>query len=623
MKRIALIGHRGVGKTSLLSRIECYSRDVAGRDLSRHADHAIHIYDLDREIERSTGRSISEIFQQDGEAAFRRIERETFDELASKTTSSNGLASVTASAVSQTSDETTVVVALGAGYDVATIPDEWHVIWVRRATDEAGRIFTDRPRLDRHLSALDEYKERARTREPKYAARADAVLILDEGIEDANDPAERDYFTDQLDLKGATLTLRPENFARSFEKFITERLKWNLRWFELRDDLLTHEQIGKALKLIPPSNVLLSFRDPNRIEKTKSLLATELTTVESSTSTQSTARSKPIATDWALELGPPQIDPTFLSLHEGRLNDLETSALSLSGGVKLKAALPTETFIDLMRGHRWQQEDPENHIFLPMSADGRWAWYRDHRRDYELNFIREEAGTANDQPTILQWQRKPETKTFAAVLGDPVKHSRTPMEHRHFFAPRAVYAIRVPEAEFDSAIAALRELGLTHAAVTAPLKHKAQELAHAKQAINTLAFVRDTVRATNTDLIGLQQAAKQLPQTTTQAVWGGGGTLDVIRQVFPQAQLVSARTKRRRDTGEPATPPELVIWAAALKYGEQTPPSDWRPRCVFDLNYFEASAARDYANKIGAIYISGLAMFKAQAQAQRDFWETL
>jgi shikimate 5-dehydrogenase/shikimate kinase len=593
VKRIALIGHRGVGKTSLLSRIERYS-----------ANRTIHIYDLDREIERATGRTVGDIFQNDGEVAFRRIERETFDEIASKASSSNGSASVTAAPVSQTPDEATVV-ALGAGFDVAAIPDEWHVIWVRRVTDEAGRIFTDRPRLDRHLSALDEYKERARAREPKYAARADAVLILDEGIEDANDPAERAYFTDHLDLKGATLTLRTENFARGFANFIGERLKWNLRWFELRDDLLTHEQIEEALKLIPPSSVLLSFRDPHRIEKTKSLLATA------------------IATDWALELGSPQIEPTFLSLHNGRLDELETVALSLKKDVKLKAALPTETFADLMRGHHWQRQDPSKRIFLPMSEDSRWAWYRDHRRDYELNFIREDVGTASDQPTILQWQRKPETKTFAAVLGDPVKHSRTPMEHREFFAPRAVYAIRVPEVEFDSALAALRELGLTHAAVTAPLKHKAQELVQTKQAINTLAFVRDTVHATNTDLIGLRRAAELLPQAATQAVWGGGGTLDVIRQVFPQAQLVSVRTKRRRDTGELATPPELVIWAASLKHGEQSPPSDWRPRYVFDLNYSEASAARDYATKIGAIYISGLAMFKAQAQAQREFWETL
>jgi shikimate kinase len=592
VKPIALIGHRGVGKTSLLARIEKYFAE---------AGQPIQAIDLDKEIEKQTGRSVSELFKAEGEAKFRKLERATFTALANGQTSTS---SSNVIVIAPTSNVPPVVLSLGAGYDVSTIPNDHHVIWVRRATDEAGRIFTDRPRLDPQLSAIEEYKSRASARESKYAARADAVLIIDEGIEDANDPAERDYFLGQLDLSGATLTLKPENFARDFTSFIAERLKWKLKWFELRDDLLTQEQMTAAIKLISPAHILLSFRSKDRIEKTKSLLQSGF------------------ATDWALELGEAPFAPTYVSKHHGTFTDLKHSS------AKLKAALKTETFDDLKRGHRWQQEDPEGRVFLPMSNDGRWVWYRDHARDLSLNFIRESDGSASDQPTLLQWQRKIDPAHFAAVLGDPVKHSRTPMEHREFFAPHAVYAIRIEENEFEEAIEFLKELGLTHAAVTAPLKQKAQALAKAKEPINTLAFVptkvehqrhrptlssnvKTVLASTNTDLIGLRKAAEQLPPTKTQAVWGGGGTLPTILQVFPNAQLVSARTKLIRDTNQPALPPDLVIWAAAPKHGEQFPPKDWKPKCVFDLNYSEASPARDYA------------MFKAQAQAQREFWETL
>ncbi len=566
MKRIALIGHRGVGKTSLLSRIETYL-----------GSSRVRVIDLDREIERVTTNSIHRIFQESGEAAFRAIEQSTFAQLAKKT------------------DEETLVVALGAGFDVSKIPQDWHVIWVRRVTDKTGRIFTDRPRLNPDMSALEEFDMRARAREPRYAARADAILILDEGIEDSNDPAERSYFTRGLDLNGATLTLQKENFARDFSGFIRDRLKWNLKWFELRDDLLSESQIEEAVRLIPDANSLLSFREPSRIAHSKSLHVG--------------------ATDWALELGDPQIEPSYVSLHSNDFSKLSHPR------AKLKAAVPTNSFDDLLRGHRWQQEEPDRRVFLPMSPDGRWAWYRDHRRDFSLNFIRENTGSAPDQPTLLQWQRHPDTKSFAAVLGDPVQHSRTPMEHRSYFAPHAVYAIRVTEDEWSTALPVLRELGLTHAAVTAPLKIKAQELAHANSPINTLIF-EPSILGANTDVIGLREAAAQIPPYRSAAVWGGGGTLDSIREVFPQAEFVSARTGLLRDTGGVARAPELVIWAAPSKQIE-SPPAEWRPKFVFDLNYSDASAGRDYALKTKAIYISGLGMFKAQAKAQRQFWETV
>lgn len=577
MKRVALIGHRGVGKSSLLSRI------------ARSRPSAL-VFDLDQEIATHAGRSVSEIFHSDGEPRFRELELEALTRIESSL------------------GQRDVIVALGAGFPVAQLSDQWHAVWVRRATDESGRIFTDRPRLDAHVSALDEFKARAAARTPAFAARADAVLILDEG---PADPTELAFICGEISNVGGALTILPENFARDFEKWIATRVGWGFDLFELRDDLLSQEQIAQALALIPRERVLFSRREAAK------------------------AVGAQVRTDWPLELGAPSLAPAILSLHE-RGDSVEATLERLTGAARggeiLKAALPIANFDELMIGHRWREQDPLRRAFLPMSRDGRWAWYRLLTKQ-PLNFVRESAGSASDQPTLLQWLRNTPQTNFAAVLGDPVKHSRTPMEQREFFGARGMntYAIRITEDEWSSAIAALEQLGLRAAAVTAPLKHKAFELTkHAEidettralGAVNTIAINGKHWLGTNTDLTGLRRAMALHPVEGHVCVWGGGGTLDVLKRVLPHAEFVSARTNRLRDSDRHATPPDVLVYVGGPRAVTE-PLHSWKPHTVFDLNYGEASPGRDYAVKIGATYISGLAMFEAQAQAQRKFWETL
>lgn len=60
LQRVYLVGFMGAGKTSVG---ECLARELHYR-----------FVDLDREIEREAGRTIPEIFRDDGEAIFRRLE---------------------------------------------------------------------------------------------------------------------------------------------------------------------------------------------------------------------------------------------------------------------------------------------------------------------------------------------------------------------------------------------------------------------------------------------------------------------------------------------------------------------------------------------------------------------
>ena len=69
--KMVLIGHRGVGKSHLLERLKIY--------FSSHG--AIKFFDLDREIEFREGKTITQIFNEIGEARFRDLERQVFHEL--------------------------------------------------------------------------------------------------------------------------------------------------------------------------------------------------------------------------------------------------------------------------------------------------------------------------------------------------------------------------------------------------------------------------------------------------------------------------------------------------------------------------------------------------------------
>src|ERR1700722_3320581 len=85
-----LIGHRGVGKTSMLKRLEVI--------FSNREDMIFK--DLDNEIELLHRRSIPSIFQKGGEAEFRRLETATFQSMME---------------IYKPTDE--VIVAVGAGFE--------------------------------------------------------------------------------------------------------------------------------------------------------------------------------------------------------------------------------------------------------------------------------------------------------------------------------------------------------------------------------------------------------------------------------------------------------------------------------------------------------------------------
>jgi len=577
-----LVGHRGTGKTSLLGRIQAY---LPGRETA----------DLDELIESGEGETIPEIFHRRGEAAFRSLEHRYLKDFIDQ------------------ERERDAFIAVGAGF-TGPLPDGVHCLWVRRDTDRSGRIFLDRPRLDPGTDPLDEFLTRFEEREERYRTWADNILTLQEGTEGI-DRAEDRYFSRDFTSPGGLLTILPETVTTEdrFNRWAALGITLGIEAFEVRDDLLTPEQIRSVLRWLRTERLLYSFRDP--------------------AATPPHPWPEGLRFDWDVDLGPCSHGvPHILSLHARAMKDVG-NRLERSGKSHLKLAVGVDTFQDLLEGHRWAAGDPENRSFLPCSPDGRWSWYRRlFWRQHQVRFVREGMGSAPDQPTILEWMRSgPESDRFAAVLGDPVLHSRTPVEQAGYFLGKRlpVLAVRMTGSDWRSgALDVLRELGLRCAAVTAPLKKLAHEtcskvtpVAERLASVNTLHLdeATNTWHGTNTDLEGLKRALEGIDSSGDTVVWGGGGTLAMLQEVFPGAAFFSARTGKQ--TRGPTTPrPGMVVFATGRKGAP--PPAAWRPEVVYDLDYREGAPGRAFALRTGARYVSGLAMFKHQAEGQRAWWDS-
>lgn len=563
-----LIGHRGVGKTTFLNQLR--------------SSTSTPCFDLDEEIEKQHNQSIRKLFQA-GEHEFRVLERAALWNLVD-------------------SAGPDMIIAAGAGFE-GPIPSEAKVIWIRRESDQAGRVFLNRPRLNDSVTMYDEYMERLKTREKRFREWAHEELFLPEGGGDLSDFVEK---PEKFDIP-FEITLLPENF-RDWFYFLERRRDWNLRHFELRDDLLNPDQMEIAAETLPAERIIFSRR------------------------VKGEGAELPFKTDWALELGRPRARPYILSLHERDENILTTlKSFSQEEAEILKLAVNINSFDELMAGHQWWSEDPKHRAFLPRSKDGRWRWYRSlYGPQMPVHFISEGEGSAADQPKL--WQcvlQTPFNENFAAILGHPVKHSLTPQEQFEFFAEMKmpVVAVDIREEEFEKAIEVLRELGLTHAAVTAPLKLKAFEIAQERTAeaiemssVNTLHFGRK-ITGHNTDVLALLQIRDEIPHFESIWCWGGGGTLTSVKKAWPKVKLMSAREGKARDGSNDNSPPELLIWAAGRTQQFWFP--DIHPQLVLDLNYTADSPGLEFAATRNLPYQSGMRMFKLQAGFQRDFWKGL
>lgn len=566
MKKV-LIGHRGTGKSAFLRR---------------HAGYfpSIPHFDLDAEIEKHTQCSIQEFFNGNIEAAFRRLEQEIFRSL--------------------TSENLAFVIAVGGGFDLASLPPEIEKVFIRRPTDADGRIFLDRPRLEPDLSPLAEYKLRYQVRENTFLKYANSIYDLPEGL-NSPDPLEQQIVSRNFSIADAFYTLSRQDLSE-----INNLLK-TYKKIELRTDLLSCEEINWLLAEYPEHQWLVSIRS--------------------------------IAGDVFSKARLRDVDVRFyfkgcqiLSSHSDAIDTGIRQLAEANEKIHLKLSPLVETFEDLKKGHEWQQADSENRSFLPRSASGRWLWYRQLLKYMQqLNFLRNFT-SALDQPSLTNWLLLPAERphAWAAVLGSPIHHSRSPIIHKNYFADRKSFFTRIEmtTAELDSGLPFVIGLGLKYAAVTSPLKEAVcrkagyrSEIADRLNSANTLFVSNGELNVENTDLSGFSGLVKNFPAKATVVVWGGGGTLNLMQSVLPDAHFYSSRTGRlrSRDLQELRTY-DYLIWAAPRREEAAWPADHLSIKTLVDLNYTENSPGLEFAARRKISYINGLEMLVLQAEKQQEFW---
>ncbi|MBY0315306.1 MAG: hypothetical protein K2Q26_07290 [Bdellovibrionales bacterium] len=586
MKLNFLIGHRGIGKTSLLHRIQRY--------LPR-----TRCIDLDAEIIKTNG-SIKEIFKDKGEPYFRQLEIET-------------LADILKSLEDEKND---VYIVLGAGFS-GELPEESEKLWVQRDSDILGNIYSDRPSLNPDTNEMQTPLERWQARTALYEDWATEELILREGHYDYSE-SEKDFFQETLRNVRGGFTLLPRQVDCScYGRWIRERAQWGLDFVEIRDDLLSLEQIQKVLETFPRPSLLFSFRDKNKIEASLPLAL------------------KCEQVDWPLEISfdPPQelLDRRLtLSLHSSSESFLHDLKLISGFDQEIKWSPEIDQLNHLELAHEWQQKSPLQRSLLPRSPSGKWNWYRLLMKNrMPLSFWREGEGSTSDQPFLLQWhETAAHVSSFAAVLGSPVRHSESPSFHQSYFSKLGTFLIAIDVTEKDLREGGwefLGKLGLKWAAVTSPLKTWASQFSPTEASVNTLKL--DGVwRGMSTDRFGLQRLFLELDRADIDpqkvVVWGGGGLLPVIKDLLPQATFYSHRAAAPLDQN-PVENPEAVIWCVGRWNWEKAahfPPIEWSPEMVIDVNYKLDSPGIAYAHKVDAQYISGYILFEAQAAQQQEFW---
>jgi len=583
MKKL-IIGHRGTGKSTFLKRHQSYFPQI------NHVD-------LDLFIQESEKKPISQIFSDQGESEFRKLEIKYFKELAQK-------------------DE--IVISLGAGFLLNTIDhqilEKFEIIYLSRRTDKDGRVFLNRPRLNKNLSAIEEYLIRYSEREPLFRQYNQWVYHVPEGL-------NRSSFIEEIIFKKTqplvigyyTLSSEPEFQVQKY-----------LNRFELRSDILSMDEMKTILSRGSGCEFIVSVRR----KKDKYTDYQNL-------------RTKKIRLDWPLELGdvPRDFQPDIISVHG---NNFDESFKLIEKYTNQKYSLKFCPVVDnlkqLQQGFEWQQQDPENRNFLPRTPNkfdkSLWRWFRIIMLNKQnINFIQSKADF-DDQPSLYQYfyNRLATESTYGAVVGYPVHHSRTPEFQGHLCHYKKTFIdVPVKSNDLREYLDIFKLLKIDTVAVTAPLKIEAQKLVSVQntvQGINTLKFVNNQWIGTTTDHFGfrdlLESAQVDLLTKPKIYVWGGAGVLSALQKIYPEIKCFSSRTgelKTGLTSEDTIISPDVVIWAAPRSVETQFPPEFWSPHKIIDLNYVENSMGLEYAQKISGVeYYSGVKMFESQAIKQHEFW---
>ncbi|HXJ46468.1 MAG TPA: shikimate dehydrogenase [Candidatus Dormibacteraeota bacterium] len=240
------------------------------------------------------------------------------------------------------------------------------------------------------------------------------------------------------------------------------------------------------------------------------------------------------------------------------------------------------------------------------------------------------------------------------VIGDPIRHSLSPLMHNTGYVARKRDAVYLPFLVHDlkDFLGAIPEFGIRGFSVTIP--HKQTILKYLKDceplaaeigAVNTVTVRRDgSLYGSNTDYVGVLRAlkSKMALRGSRVLVFGAGGSARAAAfalarsgaEVFVCARREAAAKELSRAVGGEAIPRRMLRsqnFAAILNATpvgmdpneSASPLTEQELRCdlVMDLIYrpLETKLLK-LAGKKGIATVSGLDMFLAQGFAQWEIW---
>ena len=243
---------------------------------------------------------------------------------------------------------------------------------------------------------------------------------------------------------------------------------------------------------------------------------------------------------------------------------------------------------------------------------------------------------------------------LTAVVGNPVRHSLSPVLHNTIYANEKVDAVMLAfeNASIETLVGAIRALPIGLTAVTIPHKQKiiplldeVDPVATAIGAVNTVVNRAGKLYGYNTDVVGFAHALKDVPlKGKNVLLLGAGGAAHTAAYHLQQAGANMFCYNRRdaeqakvlcRDFSGTAIPLEAIrdysfdVIVNATPVG-MAPNSDASPiepdiirpgATVFDFIYtpLKTRLLKDAAAK-GARAISGLGMLVAQGIEQERLW---
>ena len=569
MKKV-FIGHRGVGKTSLLKRHMNYFSET------KH-------FDLDKEIEKVTKSTIAEYFQKYGEVSFRNIEAEIFKEI-----SKNNF---------------DYVVSLGAGFDIASLADDIEILYISRSTDADGRVFLNRPRLEVSLNLLDEYKKRFIDRNEIFLKKATHVYHLPEGIVSENN-IEKIILTQDFVIKDAyyTLTFQEINYIKKLVKLFKN--------IELRTDLLSIDSIKDLLIRYPQHNWLISVRSENFINFKK---------------------INNIDVDFKYYFKGCQIISTHTDLIDEGISQLSKVTEKLH--LKLCPLIDTFADLIKGYNWQQLDPNNRSFLPRSTTGKWIW-YRQLSKYLQRINFVKNKSENIDQPSLsewLVLPEEKP--SGWGAVLGQPIHFSRSPIEHQSYFLAQKSFFTRIDlnAEELEYNLKFIIDLGLKFAAITAPLKQTALKISNKKSELslelksaNTLYIEKHQVSCHNTDMMGFKKLVRSIRKTDKVAIWGGGGTLAMMQKILPGADLFSSQTGLQRGLSDSTkfiqSNYDYLIWAAPRTDKPVWPQNNFEIKTLLDLNYTDNSLGLEFAAYRKISYKSGLEMFELQALLQQEFW---